>query len=262
MLKTCDQVEHPMEPRKTPIFGNVVWILVITGLILVGCGQKESAQPTHEIPPTNIAIIANTDTPEVIPVAATSTETVVQAILPSTTPVPPTLESSPTEAPVFPPTETPISAPAGMSLMDWTLWGWASSNSPSACQDTNSACWMLTDYRDVSSLECADKIKIDPAWKNPTLVFQNRYSIKEAKAFGYVEIEVQGEVGWNRVYTLKGSRDYWHEVVIDLNAYSGKTISLRFSTKPYVEIVQKGEATKMVYNKQTWIIQNVMIVSK
>jgi hypothetical protein len=250
-----------MELRRTPIFGKVVWILIIAAMIMVGCGKKETPQPTAEIPATAIENTISTPTPEANPTAAIPTDTSVSQALPSST-TPPTLEPSPTTSPEIPPTETAAPAPAGMSLMDWTLWGWSSSNSPMACQDVKSPCWMLTDYRDSSSLDYADKITIDPAWKNPTLVFQNRYSIKEAKAFGYVEIQITGEAEWNRVYTLKGSRDYWHEVTIDLSKFSGKTISLRFATKPYVNIVQSGEATKMVYNKQTWIIQNINIVSK
>ncbi|MBN1538194.1 MAG: hypothetical protein JW908_15760 [Anaerolineales bacterium] len=250
-----------MEYRNPPIFGRVIWIFVIASMILMGCGQKETPKPTMAIPTATVGQLANISTPETTPVVVTSTEAPVEEIPPSPTIPPPTSEPTATTAEVIPPTETVAPAPAGMSLMDWTLWGWTSSTSPMACQDSNSACWMLVNYREATSLVYAKKITIDPGWKTPTLVFQNRYSIKESKAFGFVEIEVQGEVGWNRVYSLKGSRDYWHEVAIDLSEFSGKTITLRFATRPYFEIVQKGEATKMVYNKQTWIIQNVAIVS-
>ncbi len=261
MLKSFDQAEYPMELRKTPIFERVVWIIVITATLLVGCGKKETPQPTAVMPTTAIENVLSTNTPAAIPTAIPLTDTPVSPALPSPTSQP-TTEPSPTLSPEIPPTETAAPAPAGMALMEWTLWGWSSSNSPMACQDTNSPCWMLTDYRDNSSLDYADKITIDPALKNPTLVFQTRYSIKEAKTFGFIEIQIIEEAGWNRVYTLKGSRDYWHEVTIDLSKFSGKTISLRFATKPYVEIIQSAQATKMVYNKQTWIVQNINIVSK
>ncbi len=247
-----------MEHGKASIFGRVVWIFVITGMILVGCGTKEVTLQATSVPANTMENEISIATPGITPVVATSTEA---PVLPSPT-TQPALEPSPTLAPAIIPTDTSLPTPVAMSLMDWTLWGWTSSTSPMACQDTNSACWMLTDYRSTSSLEGVGKITVDPSWKSPSLVFQTRYSIKEAKAFGYVEIEVEGEVGWNRVYSLKGSRDYWHEVAIDLSQFSGKTISLRFSTKPYVNIIQVGEATKMVYNKQTWIIQNINIVSK
>jgi hypothetical protein len=224
-------------------------------MILVGCGSKETPQAASRIP-TNTAEVAMA-IPSMMPVEATSTEVPATPLLPS-----PTQEPSKTSTATLVPTETALPTPVGMSLTQWTLWGWTSSTSPMACQDTNSPCWMLTDYKSISSLENAEAIYIDPAWVNPSLVFQTRYSIKNSKAFGFVEIEVEGAVGWNRMYTLKGSKDYWHEVSIDLSEFSGKTIALRFCTKPYANITTDGEATKVAYTKQSWIIQNIVITAK
>jgi hypothetical protein len=240
-----------------PIIRKIVWVLVITGLILVGCGQTESTEQAVSIPPTVMVTSEDNIIPSEIPV-----NTPTQVILPSHTAESPTQEPSATAVQTVVPTKTVAPAPAGMSLMDWTLWGWTSSTSPMACQDTNSPCWMLTNYKELTSLDCAESIYLNAALSNHSLVFQTRYSIKDSKAFGYVEIQVVGESIWNRVYTLKGSRDYWHEVAIDLSSFNGKEIKLRFATRPYFTIVQGAEATKMVYNKQTSIIQNINIVSK
>lgn len=262
MLKLLDQVEQHMVHGITSIYSKMTWIFVITGMILVGCGQKETPKPATAFPATAVKNTVSIPSPTEISITVTPTESAVQEILPSPTTEPPTLEPSAITEEVIVPTETAVPAPAGMSLMDWTLWGWTSSTSPMACQDSNSACWMLTNYREASSLVCAETISLNAAWSNPSLVFQTRYSIKDSKAFGFVEIQVVGESIWNRVYTLKGSRDYWHEVTIDLTPFNGKAINLRFATKPFFNVIQGAEATKMVYNKQTWIIQNINIVSK
>lgn len=242
---------------KSPILARIIWIGVIMSILLAGCGNKESTQP-----PTKTSIVAvetpiELPPPSDTPMAAAS-ETPAAPTLPPPTEQPLQVLSA-TDTPQMLITDTPSLAQASMPLMQWTAWGWVSSNSPMACQDTNNPCWMLTNYKDLSSLVCAETVFVNGAWQSPAMIFQTRYSVKENKAFGFVEIQVQGEEIWNRVYTLKGSRDYWHEVAIDLSPFSGKAITIRFATKPYFNIVQGAEATKMVYNKETWIIQNVVI---
>lgn len=240
------------------IFTRILWSSAIVSIVLAGCGTKESAQLPTSAPMAAVETSIEIPLPSDTSTAAPPSETPSVLTLTPSTEQPP-LASTATDTPQAVVTDTPSPAQSAMPLMQWTTWGWVSSNSPMACQDASSPCWMLTNYKELSSLICAETVFVNGAWQSPALVFQTRYAVKENKAFGFVEIQVQGEATWNRVYTLKGSRDYWHEVAIDLSPFSGKAIIIRFATKPFFNIIQGVEATKTVYNKETWIIQNMVI---
>ena len=247
---------------KNSIKIKTMWTaLLLFTIILVGCGTKENPQtPTHA--PTNVEepsfVIAS---PTPLSAVKFPSETPALSIT-SSPATQPTLAPSATNPPVETPTETPEPALTAIPLTEWIAWGWTQSTSPMACQDVNNPCWMLTNYKEQSSLVYAEPVYLDAASPNLSLVFQTRYSVKESKAFGFVEIQVVGEAAWNRVYTLKGSRDYWHEVAIDLSPFSGKAVTIRFATKPFFDTILSPEATKTIYNKETWIIQNVVIEPK
>lgn len=62
----------------------------------------------------------------------------------------------------------------------------------------------------------------------PVLTFWHRYAFEQAVDFGYVEISSDGGQTWTAVMAVTGVDTMWASERIDLGAYMGSTIGLRF----------------------------------
>ncbi len=133
-----------------------------------------------------------------------------QATIPST-------EATPT-------TETPTAIP----LTQFSGTGWTFVQS-STCKDRQKGCWSGTvKTAQFIILTGKDQVYLDPAWIFPHLVLWTRYKSTFDFTFGYVELEIPERVGYSRVQSFGGTKDYWERVYIPLIDYVGNTVSVRF----------------------------------
>ncbi len=153
-------------------------------------------------------------------IAAQTTQTAAQTEEPSASseesPTP-TLQATPTEA-----------KPEAISLSQFSGSGWSFIQS-SQCKDRQKGCWLGTvKTTQFITLTGKDQVFLDPSWPFPHLVFWTRYKSFYGYTFGYVELDIQGGVGYTRVQSFGGTKDYWERVYIPLLDYAGNTVAVRF----------------------------------
>ncbi|KPA15626.1 secreted protein containing Peptidase M6, immune inhibitor A [Candidatus Magnetomorum sp. HK-1] len=61
----------------------------------------------------------------------------------------------------------------------------------------------------------------------PVLTFMHSYSLEANQDFAYIEVRVQGNSSWRRIYFTTGVSS-WKKTKVDLTEYAGKQIDLRF----------------------------------
>lgn len=158
-----------------------------------------------------------------------------------------------------------------VEIDDWWVHSWSLVKSPYSCHgDWQAGCWVSLDYHKQAWLLSQKSVFIDPAWKDPSLVFWTKYYSHRLVNFAYIEIQVEGESTWDRVKIFGGRRIYWHQVVVDLSAYSGKKILVKFVTEPHVVFVGDSESkggkkfqnSNLFYNKQLFYLKDVSIHSE
>jgi hypothetical protein len=123
---------------------------------------------------------------------------------------------------------TPTSSAGSLEpfqILDWTMAFWV--NPSSGCEGVK-PCWITDDdYKkhNGGSLVLASKKSyfIDPNWPNPYLVFRNKRDNQDTST---VEVIINGAsiIIWQYP---KGQK-YWSSDAIDLSAYKGKEIIVRF----------------------------------
>jgi len=153
-------------------------------------------------------------------IAAQSTLSAPQIEQPSPTggePLTPTIEVTPT-----------AEKPDAIPLTQFSGSGWSFIQS-SQCNDRQKGCWLGTvKTAQFITLNGKDQVFLDPAWPFPHLVFWTRYKSYYEYTFGYVELDIQGRVGYTLVESFDGTRDYWDRVYIPLLDYVGNTVAVRF----------------------------------
>ncbi len=165
-------------------------------------------------------------------------------------------ETQPLTVPQTPIIETPTTeTAASLQLTDWYGDGWTFING-SACNDKKLGCWQaIMKEGQVAILSSRESVTIDPAWENPAIVFWTRYKGMYSLTFGFAELDIETRPGYTRVMSFGGSKDYWHEVVINLNEYKELTFKLRFYGEGQAKLWENDPAYKF-----TWLIENIQIV--
>ena len=147
-----------------------------------------------------------------------------------------------------------------VELNSFYVYNWSWINSPYSCRDPNTGCWVYLNYKAPGWALSQQKTTIDKKWKNPTLVFWTKYSSSRVVNFAFVEIQVAGETKWDRVKVFGGTRDIWQQVTVDLKAYSGKTITVKFFAQPNLYSIYRDESKgHSQYTKEIFYVQGVSI---
>lgn len=136
---------------------------------------------------------------------------------PTGEPPSPTLQATPT-----------AEKPDAIPLTQFSGSGWSFVKS-AQCKDRQKGCWLGTvKTTQFITLTGKDEVFLDPSWPFPHLVFWTRYKSFYGFTFGYVELDIQGQVGYTRVQSFGGTKDYWERVYIPLLDYAGNTVTVRF----------------------------------
>ncbi|MEW5869949.1 MAG: hypothetical protein AB1894_11780 [Chloroflexota bacterium] len=200
--------------------------------VTLAAQQTQAAQnPTPQDTPTPVPL--PTDTP--VPTPSSGPELVAPTQTPASSP-----ESSPTSAPA---SET-------ITLTMWKLSGFVGGFTD--CLNPNEPCWGQVASTSAAMTSEQD-IYIDPAWKNPYLLFVHKYTFPfgkgyDGKLIGYIRFSIEGR--W-RVFRIFNGSKPWTPEQLSLEEYKGQTITVQFSTE------LEGWSLK---GDKYWYIQNVQIV--
>jgi serine/threonine protein kinase len=199
-------------------------ITVASALALKEPIQQLVGNLAKEAPTASLANAAPnaSDTPAISP---------THASIPSATTAP-TPENTATDTPV-PASPTPLPSPTSTSIMitEWEAVSFVTKNT--GCQIPSALCWMSNDrgfigYDDVV-LMSQQSYHIDSSWKSPYLVFWQQYSFDKS---GNVSVKAEGGMwAYLKVYG-KGKNMNWHQEYLDLSAYKGESIIIKFTLEP------------------------------
>jgi hypothetical protein len=156
---------------------------------------------------------------------------------------------------------------AAVEITNWYTHNWSMVNSLYSCRGTGAGCWVAQNYHVSAWLMSSQSVMVDPSWKEPTLTFWTKYMSKRQVNFTYVEVQVEGETKWDRIKYYSGTNKYWHQDSIDLSAYSGKKILIKFQFEPNVntggdEDHQRSSSSMNRYNWQLFYVQGVTVGPK
>jgi hypothetical protein len=154
-----------------------------------------------------------------------------------------------------------------VEIKNWRPYNWSLMYSIYSCRNVSSDCWVSLNFYERAWLMSTESILIDSSWKEPQLMFWNKYMSKMQVNFAYIEIQVEGEKAWDRIKYYSGTNKYWHQESIDLSAYSGKKIYIKFQTEPNVKAGIYGETgrtsrSRNPYNWQLFYLQDVTVGPK
>ena len=90
------------------------------------------------------------------------------------------------------------------------------------------------------SLRTAAPISISPAITLPVLSFWHRYNLETNYDFGNVEVSANGGITWTVLDDFTGVNASWTAVGLDLSAYKGQSILVRFRLHTDVNTVRDG----------------------
>ncbi len=162
---------------------------------------------------------------------------------------PPLVEPTIAEVQLTPTSEVPVAIP----LTHFSGSGWIFTNS-AQCKDRQRGCWLGTvKTAQFTTLNGKEQVFLDPAWPFPHLVFWTRYKSTYGFTFGYVELNVQEQVGFARVQSFGGTKDYWERVYIPLLDYAGNTVAVRF----YFQGPDGASAYQP--SSFTWLLEDIQI---
>jgi hypothetical protein len=161
------------------------------------------------------------------------------------------------------PAQVPASSAADpVELKAWYTYNWSIVNSIFSCRDSGTGCYVSLNYHAPGWMISQQSVYIDPGWKSPKLVYWTKYYSQKIKNFAYVDVQVEGQLSWDRIKTIGGTKFYWQQVEVDLSAYSGKTIVVKFQTEPNIND-RGGRGGKsggnLFYNRQLFYVQGVTI---
>jgi hypothetical protein len=168
-------------------------------------------------------------------------------------------------APIRPAAPTAANVPVEINF--WYIHNYSWINSPYSCRDPQKGCYVAINYKVESWIVSQKSVLIDPSWKDPKLVFWTKYISRRFLNYAYVEIQVEGTPGWARIKTYGGTNFLWHQVALDLKAYSGKKILVKFYSEPNLVDVggqdfskgHKSTSHPSLYNYQLFYVQGVAI---
>lgn len=155
---------------------------------------------------------------------------------------------------------TVLADTGSVELNSFYVYNWSWINSPYSCRDPNTGCWVYLNYKAPGWALSQQRATIDEKWKNPTLVFWTKYTSSRTVYFAYVEVQVVGETKWDRLKVFGGTSDIWHQVTVDLKAYSGKTITVKFFAQPnYYTMYRDERKGNTLFTKEIFYVQGVSI---
>jgi serine/threonine-protein kinase len=159
--------------------------------------------------------------PTLVAMDRTSTHTSTSTPTPTFTPTPtPTFTSTSTLT--FTPTATPTITLTPIGLIDFDASGWIPI---SDCPGIDLPCWTDSPSGEYVNygvyLLRATQFTVDQNWKNPYLVYRQKYETE--RCCDYIELIINGTL----ILKDSGSSD-WEQVAIDLNPYKGQPLSIRF----------------------------------
>jgi hypothetical protein len=144
-----------------------------------------------------------------------------------------------------------------VELKFWYTYNWSVVNSIFSCRGSGTGCFVSLNYHAPGWMVSQDNVYIDPSWKAPKLVYWTKYYSQKTLNYAYIEIQEEGSLSWDRIKTIGGSKFYWHQVEVDLSAYSGKTITVKFYTEP--NIYSRSARGNSYFNKQLFYVQGVTV---
>lgn len=148
-----------------------------------------------------------------------------------------------------------------VELNSFYVYNWSWINSPYSCRDPNTGCWVYLNYKAPGWAVSQQSVTIDPKWKNPTLVFWTKYYTARIVNFAYVEVQVDGSRQWDRLKVFTGSKNWWHQETINLSAYSGKKIIVKFYAEPNIYSPYRDQrSTARNYTKELFYAQGVAVL--
>lgn len=131
--------------------------------------------------------------------------------------------------------------------------------SPYSCHESAGGCWANPNYHEKSWLLSKNSVLIDSGWANPALVYWTKYQSRRQINFCYVEVQIAGDTRWDRIKTIGGTKDFWHKAIVDLKAYSGKNVLIKFYCEPNLGFGDDRRGMAL-YNKQILYVQDVKVV--
>ncbi|MBN1537599.1 MAG: hypothetical protein JW908_12750 [Anaerolineales bacterium] len=167
---------------------------------------------------------------------------------------------------------SPVSAGAlhqsgAVEINTFYTHNWSLINSLYSCRDTGTGCWVAQNYHVSAWLMSSQSVMIESSWKDPVLSFWSKYMSAQQVNFVYVEVQVDGETTWDRIKYYGGTNKYWHQESVDLSAYSGKKIKVKFQYVPNVKFNSEDDSRRSSrslnpYNWQLFYIQGVTVGPK
>jgi hypothetical protein len=156
----------------------------------------------------------------------------------------------PADTPQVAPTLAPVISSEPIQILDWKMAFWVSL--PNGCKG-DSPCWRTNDdYKkhlgmSPMVLTSEKSFLIDSSWSRPTLVFWDKRKISNP---GTVELIIEGTPILIKEYP-RGQTE-WSSESIDLSAYKGKEISIRFAVN--------GKWGSGGIPGSEWYLENIQII--
>jgi hypothetical protein len=156
---------------------------------------------------------------------------------------------------------------AAVEITNWYTHNWSMINSLYSCRGDGTGCWVAQNYHVSAWLMSSQAVMVDSSWKEPVLSYWTKYMSKRQVNFTYVEVQVEGETKWDRIKYYSGTSKYWHQESLDLSAYSGKKIYIKFQFEPNVnygsdEDNRRSSRSLNPYNWQLFYLQGVTVGPK
>lgn len=165
--------------------------------------------------------------------------------------------------PVF---ASPVSAQSGATEINtFYTHNWSMINSIYSCRESGTGCWVAHNYHVSGWLMSSQSVMIDSSWNEPVLSFWSKYWSDRRINFTYVEVQVDGETKWDRIKYYGGTNKYWHQESVDLSAYSGKKIKIKFQFVPNSRVdTEDGRSSRSGnrFNPQVFYVQGVTVGPK
>ena len=90
------------------------------------------------------------------------------------------------------------------------------------------------------SLQTASPINVSSAITTPVLSFWQRYELESGYDRGYVEVSTDGGSSWTSLANFTGTNLTWHKVELDLSAYKGQSVFVRFRLSTDYSVTRDG----------------------
>ncbi len=148
--------------------------------------------------------------------------------------------------------------PQEIEINKWYIHRFSLILSPYSCHAGIAGCYANPDYHVNSWLLSQAYFRIEQNWANPALTFWTKHYSRRQVNFCYVEVQREGSAQWDRIKVIGGTRD-WYKMKLDLSAYRGESIRIKFFCEPHRDWDENGRLPNL-FNKQIFYVQDVKIV--